>query len=204
MRKLLVLFCAIGMIFALAVQTNAAPIIFDFQGTVTGNISTDFDSLLSVDDVISGSMQFDFSPPPSHSIAFPITGGYTAPAGSVSGFNRLFSGSSSTVASWEFWDGTGPSVAVGTDIISLDGIFFAINIDGSNAPLSDYLALDASDFFNVAIVGERTHDTGLSSWSGVADVELTYASLQAPEPATMLLIGTGLVGLVGFKRRFKA
>ena len=42
-------------------------------------------------------------------------------------------------------------------------------------------------------------------WYGTAslNVTLTYDYHPVPEPATMLLLGAGLIGLAGFKRRFR-
>ena len=43
-----------------------------------------------------------------------------------------------------------------------------------------------------------------SNWSGVSVDNITYSSNSpspVPEPATMLLFGTGLIGLVGWKKR---
>jgi hypothetical protein len=61
-------------------------------------------------------------------------------------------------------------------------------------------------------IGDLWYRSGnLPGWSphetGVSDTdmyfELTGTSVPIPEPATVLLLGTGLVGLVGFRKKFK-
>jgi hypothetical protein len=52
-------------------------------------------------------------------------------------------------------------------------------------------------FYRATSGGPYSIDAGIDNWS----VEISNAPI--PEPTTILLVGSGLVGLVGFRRKFK-
>ncbi len=191
----------VGIALLGVASAQAVPVTISFSGTVSSMTNPNFAPLLAVGDTVSGSVQFDFAPPDAFQFSGPISGGYTAPAGAVSGLSPFFGGESATYAQFVF-KGTGPTALVGGYQRMLAGIEFVMGLDGLTASLSDYLALGTSDF-TIDLVG--TTDYGFGTSYSYFDVQVGSASVAlAPVPdcgSTALLTIFALGTLSLYRRR---
>lgn len=118
----------------------------------------------------------------------------------------------STGASFDFQGPTGISQAVPFTFNSFD-------LGGTVGQVVTFVGRDASNnvLDTATVTLGSTFQTFTENWTGVSSVAFTSLGGGAinmdnvrlndptvtPEPGTMLLLGTGMVGLLGFRKRFK-
>ena len=99
-----------------------------------------------------------------------------------------------------FSDGSPADVAL--DAFDPTEPFFKLfQLDADSNALS-YLASNPVFSANTYFIGFNDNDLGTGDLD-FDDIIVAAAPAPVPEPATMLLLGTGLIGLAGLRRRFK-
>ncbi len=139
----------------------------------------------------------------------------------TSGINGIGGSTSEGLLSYEspilatFFDPNNPFTPAATDFVSVRGDLWGLGItqtvtmtayDVHGNQIGSYSALDTGgETLTVSVPGiHSVRLSGSIASGGVAYDDFTFNAVSpVPEPTTMLLLASGLIGLVGFRRKFR-
>ncbi len=196
MRKISVSLLAILFVFGMIGTSNAIPITFSVDAADSSVQLTNISGFGATITSAMAAAPGDFTLADGASSTFNFFSLTVSPTFFIGG------GTADITATLAFYSPEAVSVTAQGDIMyaQISGILTTSGITWANMPQTEFLS--NGDSFDVSFLG--------GSYGGSDNTRMITATVTAhaapapvPEPMTLLLLGTGLLGLAGFRRKSK-
>jgi len=205
--KGLFVFIGIVALIVLTIPVQAAPITYDFSGTVTGVFAAGAPPPFSIGDTLNGSYTFESTTAPRVSFG-DISAVYDALT--VLSFS-LGSYSASSTGSSEIRVLNGADDHYEVVSSSADGLTgqpligltqFSLQLDDPTG-FQFTTALTLPTDLSLSNFTSKSFRVSFGSFDIAGTLDELSQTAAIPEPCTILLLGSGLVGLVAFRKKFR-